>query len=72
LPKLKRTRKIFFVNGWLAAFIGGQCSEQAQSTVQNFLQRASALDRDLRLKVLEVADGLDRCVKIRKKYAGEK
>ncbi|HVF44896.1 MAG TPA: M1 family aminopeptidase, partial [Pyrinomonadaceae bacterium] len=24
LPELKRTRKIFFVNGWLAAFIGGQ------------------------------------------------
>jgi hypothetical protein len=23
LPALKRTRKIFFVNGWLAAFIGG-------------------------------------------------
>ncbi|HEX8889531.1 MAG TPA: ERAP1-like C-terminal domain-containing protein, partial [Pyrinomonadaceae bacterium] len=72
LPKLKRTRKIFFVNGWLAAFIGGQCSEQAQSTVQHFLQRESTLDRDLRLKVLEVADGLDRCVRIRKKYAGEK
>ena len=69
LPKLKRTRKIFFVNGWLSAFIGGQCSERAQSTVQNFLQRESALDRDLRLKVLEVSDGLERCVKIRKRFA---
>ncbi|HEX8708225.1 MAG TPA: M1 family aminopeptidase [Pyrinomonadaceae bacterium] len=71
LPKLKRTRKIFFVNGWLAAFVGGQCSERAQSTVQHFLERESGLDRDLRLKVLEVADGLERCVRIRRKFTTE-
>lgn len=69
LPLLKRTRKIFFVNGWLSAFIGGQCSERAETIVMDFLKRESALDRDLRLKVLEVADGLTRCVKIRKRYA---
>jgi aminopeptidase N len=69
LPRLKRTRKIFFVNGWLAAFIGGQCSERALTIVQDFLRRESGLDRDLRLKVLEVADGLERCVRIRKRYA---
>jgi aminopeptidase N len=72
LPRLKRTRKIFFVNGWLSAFIGGQCSRKAQSVVQNFLRREQTLDRDLRLKVLEVADGLERCVKIRERYAAEK
>lgn len=71
LPRLKRTRKIFFVNGWLAAFIGGQCSESAHTVVQNFLQREQTLDRDLKLKVLEVADGLTRCVNIRKRYAAE-
>jgi aminopeptidase N len=70
LPELKRTRKIFFVNGWLAAFIGGQCSERAASTVRDFLDHAPALDRDLRLKVLEAADGLERCVRVRAKYAG--
>jgi aminopeptidase N len=67
LPVLKRTRKIFFVNGWLSAFIGGQCDERALLLVQNFLQREGSLDRDLRLKVLEVADGLERCVRIRAK-----
>jgi aminopeptidase N len=72
LPRLKRTRKIFFVNGWLAAFIGGQCSDAAYKVVQNFLQREAALDRDLKLKVLEVADGLNRCVKIREQYAAGK
>jgi aminopeptidase N len=71
LPRLKRTRKIFFVNGWLSAFIGGQCSESAQGVVQDFIERESSLDRDLRLKVLEVADGLERCVRIRKRYAPE-
>lgn len=69
LPKLKRTRKIFFINGWLGAFIGGQCSAEAQSIVESFLQRESGLDRDLRLKVLEVVDGLQRCVRIRKRFA---
>ncbi|HKQ50731.1 MAG TPA: hypothetical protein VJT74_00080, partial [Pyrinomonadaceae bacterium] len=69
LPRLKRTRKIFFVNGWLAAFIGGQCDPQALAIVQNFLEREQGLDRDLRLKVLEVADGLERCVRIRGRYA---
>jgi aminopeptidase N len=71
LPRLKRTRKIFFVNGWLSAFIGGQCSEQAQAIVQTFLERESALDRDLRLKVLEVSDNLERCVRIKKRYAAQ-
>jgi aminopeptidase N len=69
LPDLKRTRKIFFVNGWLAAFIGGQCSERAAASVRDFLARSPALDRDLRLKVLESSDGLERCVRIRSRYA---
>ena len=70
LPTLKRTRKIFFVNGWLAAFIGGQCDARAAATVRDFLAREQTLDRDLRLKVLEAADGLERCVRIRAKFAG--
>lgn len=70
LPTLKRTRKIFFVNGWLAAFVGGQCGDAAARGVQDFLTREPALDRDLRLKVLEATDGLERCVRIRTKYAG--
>ncbi len=72
LPRLKRTRKIFFVNGWLAAFIGGQCDPRALAIVQDFLGREQGLDRDLKLKVLEVSDGLERCVRIRKRYAGGK
>ncbi len=68
LPEFKRTRKIFFVNNWLSAFLGGQCDAQALTVVQDFLS-TTQLDRDLRLKVLEVSDGLDRCVRIRARYA---
>jgi len=71
LPELKRTRKIFFVNGWLAAFVGGQCSERAAAVVRDFLSARPALDRDLRLKVLEASDGLERCVRIRARHARE-
>ncbi len=70
LPTLKRARKIFFVNGWLAAFIGGQCDARARDAVRDFLAREQTLDRDLRLKVLEAADGLERCVRVREKFAG--
>ncbi|HEX8197098.1 MAG TPA: M1 family aminopeptidase [Pyrinomonadaceae bacterium] len=69
LPNLKRTRKIFFVNNWLGAFIGGQRSEQALAIVNKFLADNPNLDRDLRLKILENVDGLERSVKIRKKFA---
>ncbi len=68
LPNLKRNRKIFFVNGWLAAFIGGQKSEPALQIVNKFLADNPTLDKDLRLKILENADGLERAVKIREKY----
>jgi aminopeptidase N len=68
LPNLKRNRKIFFVNGWLGAFIGGQKSEQALNIVNEFLEKNPDLDRDLRLKILENADNLERAVKIRAKY----
>jgi aminopeptidase N len=68
LPNHKRNRKIFFVNGWLAAFIGGQKSEQSLQIINKFLADNPKLDKDLRLKILEVSDGLERSVKIRKKY----
>jgi len=39
LPNLKRSRKIFFVNGWLGAFIGAHKSEEALAIVNNFSLR---------------------------------
>jgi len=68
LPNLKRTRKIFFVNGWLGAFIGGQKSPEALAIVNKFLADHQNLDKDLRLKIMENADNLERAVKIREKF----
>ncbi|HEY6927847.1 MAG TPA: hypothetical protein VI653_30505, partial [Steroidobacteraceae bacterium] len=67
LPAIKRNRKIFFLVGWLSAFIDGQQSPEAQAEVHRYLHSAT-LDNDLRLKILQVVDELDRTVKIRKKY----
>ena len=67
LPQVKRERKIFFLLGWLNAFIGGQRSAAAQAEVKTYLNNAT-LDKDLRLKILEVSDELDRTVKIRAQF----
>jgi aminopeptidase N len=68
LPELKRRHRIFFVNDWLAAFVGGQRSAGALSTVEKFLAQPG-LEPDLRLKLLEAVDGLERTVKIRGRYS---
>jgi len=69
LPNLKRNRKIFFVNGWLGAFLGGQKSQAALNIVNKFLADNPSLDRDLRLKILENMDVIERAVKIRSKFS---
>jgi aminopeptidase N len=68
LPRLKFEHSIFFVNDWLAAFLGGQSSRGALETAKRFVARAK-LDRDLRLKVLEALDVLERTVKIRERFS---
>jgi hypothetical protein len=52
----------------LGAFIGGQKSEEALATVNKFMADNPNLDKDLRLKILENVDALERAVKIRGKY----
>jgi aminopeptidase N len=70
LPDLKRDRKIFFVNNWLGSFIGGQKSEEALKIVNKFLEDNPKMDADLRRKILENVDGLERAVNIRAKFGG--
>ncbi|HEV2351287.1 MAG TPA: M1 family aminopeptidase [Terriglobia bacterium] len=67
LPRIKRQRKIFFLMGWLNAFVDSQKSPHAQAEVSIFLQTAP-LDKDLQLKILQVKDELDRTVTIRRKF----
>ena len=67
LQMLKRQRKIFFINGWLSSFVAGHSSTEAQKAVDEYLSRKD-IDPDLRLKVLEVKDDLDRTVRIRRRW----
>ena len=67
LPQIKKQRKIFFLVDWLNAFIDGQQSAAAQAEVHEYLRRPS-LEPDLKLKILQAVDELDRTVKIREKF----
>ncbi|HEX4309223.1 MAG TPA: M1 family aminopeptidase, partial [Acidobacteriaceae bacterium] len=68
LPAVKRERKIFFLVGWLDAFMDGQQSQASLTQVQHYLETTNP-DPDLRLKILESMDELQRTVAIRAKYA---
>ena len=67
LGQIKRDRKIFFLVDWLDAFLGTQQSPAAQAQVRDYLKTAT-LDPDLRLKILQSVDELDRTVAIRAKF----
>ncbi len=67
LPEIKRTRKIFFLGAWLSAVLDGQSTPTAQAIVNQWLAQPG-IDPDLRLKVLENKDALDRTVLIRRTY----
>ena len=68
LPYIQANRRIFFLGSWLGAFIGGQHGAEALGIVERFLSDHPALPRDLRLKVLQTVDELERTVKIRRRW----
>ena len=67
LPEIKRDRKIFYLGAWLNAFFDGQLSPDAEAIVQTWLAQPN-IDPDLRRKVLENNDELERTVHIRQKF----
>ena len=67
LPEIKHDRKIFFLGAWLGTFLGGQVSPKAEEVVRQWLGQAG-IDPDLRRKVFENADELERTVRIRQKF----
>ncbi|HTW49945.1 MAG TPA: M1 family aminopeptidase [Acidobacteriaceae bacterium] len=68
LDQVKRERKIFFLVAWLDAFMDGQQSKASLDVVEQYLASAHP-DPDLRLKILQSMDELQRTVRIREKYA---
>jgi aminopeptidase N len=68
LPWVQRNRRIFFLGAWLTAFLHGQRDPSSLALVERFLATHPALPRDLREKVLQSADELERTVRIRRAY----
>jgi aminopeptidase N len=68
LPYIQSNRRIFFLGSWLGAFIGGQRSSEALAIVNQYLADSPQLPLDLRQKVLQTADELDRTVRIRRRW----
>lgn len=72
LPFVQANRRIFFLGSWLGAFLGGQTSEAALEVVRRYLGDHPDLARDLRQKVLQNADELERTVNIRRRWTEQR
>jgi aminopeptidase N len=70
LAWIQKNRRIFFLGSWLGGFIGGQQSPDALRRIDDFLAQHRSLPTDLRQKVLQTRDDLERTVKIRTRFAG--
>lgn len=70
LPAFAATRRIFFVNRWLDAFVGGQRSREALDIVGRAAAGAE-LPGPLRGKLLLAQDALARTLRIRARWATE-
>jgi len=65
LPFIQANRRIFFLETWLAAFLRGQTGDSALRVVRRYLDEHPRLPLDLRRKVLQHMDELERTVRIR-------
>ncbi len=65
LPFIQANRRIFFLETWLAAFLRGQTGDSALSVVRRYLEEHPRIPPDLRRKVLQHMDELERTVRIR-------
>ncbi len=68
LPYIQANRRIFFLGSWLGAFLGGQTGQPALDVVRAYLADHPMLSVDLRQKVLQNADELERTVRIRARW----
>jgi aminopeptidase N len=69
LQWVQKNRRIFFLGRWLDAFIGGHRSAGALAIVDRFLEENPGLPKDLRQKVLQTRDDLERTVRIRAAFS---
>jgi aminopeptidase N len=69
LPWIQRNRRIFFLGSWLGAVMSGQRSAESLALVEEFLRGHAEMQKDLREKVLQSEDELERTVRIRRSCA---
>lgn len=69
LPWVQQNRRIFFLGSWLSGTIGGQNDAAALTIVDRWLAAHPTLATDLRQKVLQTRDELERTVRIRSRFA---
>jgi aminopeptidase N len=62
---VQANRRIFFLETWLAAFLRGQTGDSALRVVHAYLREHPRLPLDLRRKVVQHMDELERTVRIR-------
>jgi aminopeptidase N len=67
LPWIQQNRRIFFLPQWVNSFILSQSSTRALQTVDRYLDAHPELSPDLRRKVLQARDELERTVRIRQR-----
>lgn len=67
LPWIQQNRRIFYLGAWLNAFVESRQTRQALDIVRQFLAERKDLGRDIRLKVLQSVDELERAVTIRER-----
>ena len=65
---IQGNRRIFFLGSWLASTLGGQSEREALAIVDGWLARETRLPTDLRQKVLQARDELERTVRIRGRF----
>jgi aminopeptidase N len=68
LPWIQRNRRIFFLGSWLGGFLEGQADPEAVAIVRSFLSDRADLAPDLRSKVEQSVDELERTVRLRRVF----
>jgi aminopeptidase N len=68
LPWIQQNRRIFFLGSWIGAFVEGQQSAEALGAVDAMLADHPAMADDLRRKILQSRDELERTVAIRRAF----
>ncbi len=64
-PWIRANRRIFFLGAWITAFVRGHDTREALEIVDAYLAATPSLPLDVRRKVLEARDELERTVLIR-------